>query len=200
MTTYDKYCPGKNCKKRDECAMHQFSNICTNFPSLADWSQENFGQYECGDNGNYQYFIPKETPNLTNKQIVEDFLYFLSSKTGIINTGDYTYSYQELRNALISYHKETAAADNYAYAVIPDDEKQVIPVVSKKQIEQFKDEMKPYIQHSPEEAGRAMKELSKKLNSRCCKCVYEMRCSRDKNYEGKCPDYKRDAPDGGYYG
>ena len=109
MTTYDKYCPGKNCKKRHECAMHQFSNICTNFPSLADWSQENFGQYECGDNGNYQYFIPKETPDLTDKQIVEDFLHFLSSKKGIINTGNYTYSYQELRNALISYHKETAA-------------------------------------------------------------------------------------------
>lgn len=105
MTTHDKYCPGENCKKRDECAMHQFSNICTNFPSLRDWSQ-----YECGDNGGYQYFIPKETPNSTNKQIVEDFLHFLGSKNGVINTDNYTYSYQELRNALIEYHKETAEA------------------------------------------------------------------------------------------
>lgn len=36
--------------------------------------------------------------------------------------------------------------------------------------------------------------------SRCRKCVYECYCSKDKDYEGKCPDYKRDAPDGGYYG
>ena len=36
--------------------------------------------------------------------------------------------------------------------------------------------------------------------SRCYKCVYEMTCLRNKDIEGKCPDYKRDAPDGGYYG
>ena len=36
--------------------------------------------------------------------------------------------------------------------------------------------------------------------SRCHKCVYEMTCLRNKDIEGKCPDYKRDAPDGGYYG
>ena len=37
--------------------------------------------------------------------------------------------------------------------------------------------------------------------SRCHKCVYETYCigsTRDR--EGKCSDYKRDAPDGGYYG
>lgn len=36
--------------------------------------------------------------------------------------------------------------------------------------------------------------------SRCDKCVYEMTCYRNKDKDGKCPDYKRDAPDGGYYG
>ena len=36
--------------------------------------------------------------------------------------------------------------------------------------------------------------------SRCHKCVYELQCSRDKDNERNCPDYKRDAPDGGYYG
>lgn len=35
---------------------------------------------------------------------------------------------------------------------------------------------------------------------RCSKCVYELYCSKDKDNERKCPDYKRDAPDGGYYG
>ena len=37
-------------------------------------------------------------------------------------------------------------------------------------------------------------------HSRCRKCVYELHCSRDKDIDGKCQDYKRDAPDGGYYG
>ena len=35
--------------------------------------------------------------------------------------------------------------------------------------------------------------------SRCDKCVYEMTCYRNKDKDGRCPDYKRDAPDGGYY-
>ena len=38
------------------------------------------------------------------------------------------------------------------------------------------------------------------LTPRCHKCVYELRCSKDKDNGRKCPDYKRDAPDGGYYG
>ena len=36
--------------------------------------------------------------------------------------------------------------------------------------------------------------------SRCRKCVYEMTCFKDRDFEGTCPNYKRDAPDGGYYG
>ena len=34
----------------------------------------------------------------------------------------------------------------------------------------------------------------------CHKCIYEMRCSRDRDEEGKCTRYKKDPPDGGYYG
>lgn len=35
---------------------------------------------------------------------------------------------------------------------------------------------------------------------RCNKCVYETTCSKDKDGNNTCPDYKRDAADGGYYG
>ena len=35
---------------------------------------------------------------------------------------------------------------------------------------------------------------------RCHKCVYETTCSKDKDTDNTCPDYKRDAKDGGYYG
>lgn len=34
---------------------------------------------------------------------------------------------------------------------------------------------------------------------RCYKCVYEGTCSGNDNY-GQCTKYKRDPPDGGYYG
>ena len=35
---------------------------------------------------------------------------------------------------------------------------------------------------------------------RCHKCIYEATCSKNKDSNNTCPDYKRDAPDGGYYG
>ena len=35
---------------------------------------------------------------------------------------------------------------------------------------------------------------------RCHKCVYETTCSKNKDADNTCPDYKRDAKDGGYYG
>jgi ribosomal protein S27E len=44
------------------------------------------------------------------------------------------------------------------------------------------------------------KNASLKDKSRCRKCVYEMTCFKDRDFEGTCPSYKRDAPDGGYYG
>ena len=37
------------------------------------------------------------------------------------------------------------------------------------------------------------------LLSRCDKCVYEGACSSNDDY-GQCIEYKRDPPDGGYYG
>lgn len=35
---------------------------------------------------------------------------------------------------------------------------------------------------------------------RCNKCVYEYDCCNDDDLDGKCKTYKRDPPDGGYYG
>ena len=37
------------------------------------------------------------------------------------------------------------------------------------------------------------------LTPRCSKCVYEGSCSYDDS-DGNCPKYKRDPPDGGFYG
>ena len=37
------------------------------------------------------------------------------------------------------------------------------------------------------------------IKSRCHKCVYENICSKN-DIDGKCSSYKRDPPDGGYYG
>jgi hypothetical protein len=56
-----------------------------------------------------------------------------------------------------------------------------------------------WIQGSAEEAGSALKELYDNL-SRCNKCVNEYRCSKTMDKEGKCPIYKRDPKDGGFYG
>ncbi|MBO5909358.1 MAG: hypothetical protein J6Q67_06255 [Clostridia bacterium] len=36
--------------------------------------------------------------------------------------------------------------------------------------------------------------------SKCWKCVNEVKCKVNGIYKSNCPDYKRDAPDGGYYG
>lgn len=36
--------------------------------------------------------------------------------------------------------------------------------------------------------------------SRCNKCVSEYRCPKTMDKEGKCPLYKRDPKDGGFYG
>ena len=44
--------------------------------------------------------------------------------------------------------------------------------------------------------------IGPKNKSRCRKCVYEITCTRDRDNDsdGTCPDYQRDAQDGGYYG
>lgn len=36
--------------------------------------------------------------------------------------------------------------------------------------------------------------------SRCNRCIHEVVCPKDKDKERKCPHYKKDPPDGGYYG
>lgn len=36
--------------------------------------------------------------------------------------------------------------------------------------------------------------------SRCNCCIHEVVCPKDKDRERKCPHYKKDPPDGGYYG
>lgn len=36
--------------------------------------------------------------------------------------------------------------------------------------------------------------------SRCPRCIHEVVCPKDKDRERKCPYYKKDPPDGGYYG
>lgn len=52
-------------------------------------------------------------------------------------------------------------------------------------------------QNSPETVGNALHELTRRFKRDCNKCVYEVGCHG--NPVG-CKDYKRDAPDGGYYG
>lgn len=46
----------------------------------------------------------------------------------------------------------------------------------------------------------AVNKPHKVKNPRCSKCVNEIHCTRNKDDENKCPDYKRDASDGGFYG
>ena len=36
--------------------------------------------------------------------------------------------------------------------------------------------------------------------SRCGKCVYEVLVCGENDFYGNCPKYKRDPPDGGFYG
>lgn len=45
----------------------------------------------------------------------------------------------------------------------------------------------------------AAKRKQRKLQSRCEKCVYETSCMNKRDAEN-CKKYKRNAPDGGYYG
>jgi hypothetical protein len=52
-------------------------------------------------------------------------------------------------------------------------------------------------------AAKPKKKYESKLEKifpRCDKCVNWRYCSRDKDNKNQCPDYKRDSPDGGYYG
>ena len=56
--------------------------------------------------------------------------------------------------------------------------------------------------NSIDEAIIALQKLKNKkvIQPRCDKCVHwEAYCGHT-DKDGKCPDYKRDPPDGGYYG
>lgn len=51
-----------------------------------------------------------------------------------------------------------------------------------------------------ESVAREMSVKPKSSLARCGKCVYERHCPKNNDNEGKCSKYKRDAPDGGFYG
>ena len=52
-----------------------------------------------------------------------------------------------------------------------------------------------------EETAKCLAMLQAEQDTKCTKCVYEVGCAtRGLFKEFPCPSYKRDAPDGGYYG
>ena len=110
-------------------------------------------------------------------QVVNSLFDYLS-EIGELDEEDF-HRMNEAEDVINDYVRKTAAA--YDYAVVLEHPEEM-PVITKEQIEQFKEELE---QHN---------------KSRCHKCVYEMRCFKHKDYNGNCPDYKRDPPDGGYYG
>lgn len=57
------------------------------------------------------------------------------------------------------------------------------------------------IQIMKDETQKCLDMLQAKQKTDCQKCVYEIGCAvRGSLKEFPCPSYKRDAPDGGYYG
>lgn len=51
---------------------------------------------------------------------------------------------------------------------------------------------------------KSRKDLDNVINnidvSKCEKCINEVKCKVNGVYKSNCKDYKRDSPDGGYYG
>ena len=57
------------------------------------------------------------------------------------------------------------------------------------------------IEMMKEETDKCLAMLQAEQETKCAKCVYEVGCAtRGSLKEFPCPSYKRDAPDGGYYG
>ena len=57
------------------------------------------------------------------------------------------------------------------------------------------------IEMMKEETAKCLAMLQAEQETKCAKCVYEVGCAtRGLLKEFPCPSYKRDAPDGGYYG
>lgn len=42
--------------------------------------------------------------------------------------------------------------------------------------------------------------VQESMYPRCYKCVNQLFCTQTGDFEHKCPDYVKDAPDGGFYG
>lgn len=61
-----------------------------------------------------------------------------------------------------------------------------------------RDPDEPKISYSTTSTGGDYTAVQDKF--RCAKCVHQLHCPQDRDEEGKCPKYKRDAPDGGFYG
>ena len=56
-----------------------------------------------------------------------------------------------------------------------------------------------FAQNAINELYKIQKEQILLKSEHCHKCVYENTCSRN-DIDGNCKEYKRDPPDGGYYG
>ena len=41
--------------------------------------------------------------------------------------------------------------------------------------------------------------VKESMYPRCYKCMRQLECTQTKDFEHKCPDYVKDAPDGGFY-
>ena len=75
--------------------------------------------------------------------------------------------------------------------------------VNEKPVEEFNNMSDEERMHKMMVAAKQQMLLYKATHNhkpRCHKCVYEETCSKDRDRNNTCPDYKRDAPDGGYYG
>lgn len=86
-----------------------------------------------------------------------------------------------------SYHCEVDAHDNKPVS-----------------IDEIIDDMKSYeAEQKQKDFDALMAEVINLANTnypRCDKCVYDFISCRDNDKDGKCKTYKRDPPDGGYYG
>lgn len=58
--------------------------------------------------------------------------------------------------------------------------------------------VRQWLEHQENQTADARK-LRAARRARCERCVYWRNCTRNRDLDN-CPDYKRDPPDGGYYG
>lgn len=85
---------------------------------------------------------------------------------------------------------------------------QIISKEEEELINQLQDENKKLKENNEkllklldEKSRKDLDEVVSNTNtSKCWKCVNEVKCKASGIYKSNCRDYKRDAPDGGYYG